>query len=78
MIGRAGKETNGGEPGPAAILHFLFDLVSVVVMTTSESLAESACLRRLRFTLVDGAKSIDCAGDAFTGGNVFTGVGFSL
>ncbi len=78
MIGRAGEETKGGEPRPAAVLRFLLGLVGVVVITILESLPESACSRCLRFALVDGAEGIDCTSNAFTGGDVFTGVGFSL
>ncbi len=78
MIGRTGKETKRGEPKPTAVLRFLLGLVGMVIITISESLPESAYSKCLRFALVDGAESINCVGDAFTGGDVFTGVGFSL
>ncbi len=78
MISKAGEETKGSEPRPAAVLRFLLGLVGVVAITISESLPESASLRCLHFAFVDGTKGIDCAGDAFTSGDVFTGVGFSL
>lgn len=78
MIGRTGKETKRGKPRPTAVLYFLLGLVGIVVITISELLFESTCLRRLHFPLVDGTENIDCTGNAFISGDVFTGVGFSL
>lgn len=78
MIGRVGEKTKGDESKLVTILRYLLGLVGVVVITISKSLPKFAYLRYLRFALKDNTEGIDCAGNAFTGGNIFMDIGFFL